>query len=128
MSGKGFVRLTIIGVALYFIVTYLVAQWMGINVFSSLYVIAFEICVVIYCFSEGKYHCKYMKYTALGITMADALTRFDHIFNSLSASAHNLIAIGLIGAGIIISFYKAIKHFIRVRKLKRLQKYGPQNM
>lgn len=126
MSGKGFVRLTIIVMAVSLLTSFIVAQVFGIDIMTHVYVIMPEWCVVIYCFSEGKYHCKYMKYTAFGVAFADTLTRLDYVFDFLSVRAHNLIPIWIIGICIIISFYKAIKHFIRVRKLKRLQKYGPQ--
>jgi hypothetical protein len=81
MSGKGFVRLTIIAITIYFLFAFVIAQTYGVNIFSSNYVLVLETCIVIYCFSEGKYHCKYMKFMALGITLADAVSRLDYVFN-----------------------------------------------
>lgn len=126
MSGKFFVRLTIVIMALSLLTSFIVAQFFGVDIMTHLYVTLPEWCIVIYCFSEGKYHCKYMKYTALGVTISDTLTRLDYVFNFLSIDAHNLIPIWIIGFCIMISLYKALKHFHRVRKLRRLQKYGPQ--
>lgn len=126
MSGKGFVRLTIIAITIYFLFAFVIAQAYGVNIFSSNYVLLLETCIVIYCFSEGKYHCKYMKFMALGITLADAVSRLDYVFNFLTVDAHNLIPISILVTCCGISLYKALKHFHRVRKLRRLQKYGPQ--
>lgn len=128
MSGKGFVRLTIIIVTLSLLCSFFVAQFFGEDIMMHVYVVLPEWCVVLYSFSEGKYHCKYMRFTALGVAIADTISRLDYVFNFLSVDAHNLIPISILVLCSCISFYKAIKHFIRVRKLKRLQKYGPQNM
>lgn len=121
--GKFLVRITTILVAIYFVVTFLIAQLCGENLFDDHYVLLFELCVVVYTFSEGKYHCKYMKYTALSILLADTLTRLDYIFDFMSVSAHNLIPIGILALGIGTSITKAIMHFVRVMKLKKKKNY-----
>ena len=121
MSSKGFVRLTIVIMALSLLTSFIVAQFYGIDVMTHSYVLLPEWCVVMYCFSEGKYHCKFMKFTACGVAVADTLTRLDYIFDFLSVSAHNLIPIWIIGISIAISFYKAIQHFIRVRRIRKLR-------
>lgn len=117
--GKFLVRITIALVAIYFIIAFLVAQLLGIDIMYNTYILLFELCVVVYTFSEGKYHCKYMKYTALSILLADTLTRLDYIFDFMSVSAHNLIPIGILALGIGTSITKAIMHFVRVMKLKK---------
>lgn len=121
--GKFLVRITIALVAIYFIIAFLVAQLLGIDIMYNTYIILFELCVVVYTFSEGKYHCKYMKYTALSILLADTLTRLDYIFDFMSVSAHNLIPIGILALGIGTSITKAIMHFVRVMKLKKKKNY-----
>ena len=121
--GKFLVRLTIASVAIYMIVIYILAQLCGIDILFGNYPILFELCVVVYTFSEGKYHCKYMKYTALSIFFADTLTRLDYMFNFMSVSAHNLIPIGILAVGIGTSITKAIMHFVRVMKLKNKKNY-----
>lgn len=120
---KFLVRITIAFVATYFILAYLSAQFLGIDILIETYVVLFELCVVVYTFSEGKYHCKYMKYTALSILLADTLTRFDYLFNFMSVTAHNLIPIGILAIGIGTSITKAIMHFVRVVKLKNKRNY-----
>lgn len=122
--GKFLVRITTILVAIYFVITFLIAQLCGENLFDDHYVLLFELCVVVYTFSEGKYHCKYMKYTALSIFLADTLTRLDYLFDFMSVSAHNLIPIGILVIGMTTSITKAIMHFVRVIKLKHIKNYG----
>lgn len=121
--GKFLVRLTIAIVATYFVVANVVAQLCGIDILYNTYILLFELCVVVYTFSEGKYHCKYMKYTALSIFFADTLTRLDYMFNFMSVSIHNLIPIGILAVGIGTSITKATMHFVRVMKLKNKKNY-----
>lgn len=116
--GKFLVRLTIALVAIYFVVVFIIGQAFGINAYDNIYILLFELCVVVYTFSEGKYHCKYMKYTALSILLADTLTRLDYMFDFMSITAHNLIPIGILAVGIGTSITKAFIHFYRVLKLK----------
>lgn len=116
--GKFLVRLTIALVAIYFVIVFIIGQAFGINAYDNIYILLFELCVVVYTFSEGKYHCKYMKYTALSILLADTLTRLDYMFDFMSVTAHNLIPIGILAVGIGTSITKAFIHFYRVLKLK----------
>lgn len=116
--GKFIVRLSIQIVAIYFLIVFIIGVITEENIFSSNYVLLFELCVVVYTFSEGKYHCKYMKYAALSILLADTLTRLDYMFDFMSVTAHNLIPIGILAIGIGTSITKAFIHFYRVIKLK----------
>lgn len=117
--GKVIVRLTVIFTALYLTLSYLFAQFLGVDILRPYYSLLFELCVVIYAFSEGKYHCEYMKYTALLIMIADALTLIDNAIDFMSVSAHNIIPIAVISGGVIISSTLAIMHFRKVRKLNK---------
>lgn len=122
---KFLVRITIILITLYFLLSYTVAQLFGINIFDDHYVLLLELITVVYTFSEGKYHCKYMKYTALSILLADTLTRLDYMFDFMSVTAHNLIPIAILAVGIGTSVTKAFIHFYRVLKLKY---YGDKHL
>lgn len=116
--GKFLVRITTILVAIYFLVCYMLAQFCGIDILSYTYTLLFELIVVVYSFSEGKYHCRYLKFTLISIFIADVITRLDYFFDFLSISAHNLIPIAILAIGISISTFQAINHFIKVRRLK----------
>lgn len=119
--GKAFVRLTILFVATYFIVCFAVAQFWGFDMLDYSYTILFEIVTTIYCFSEGKYHCRFIKYTMLGILLCDAVTHLDYAFNLLSVTGHNIIPCFLLISGVSISLFLSIRHFYRVIKVKRLK-------
>lgn len=116
--GKFLVRFSVLLIAIYFIIAFIVAQTLAVNIFDDHYVVLLELITVVYTFSEGKYHCKYMKYTALSILLADTLTRLDYMFDFMSVTAHNLIPIGILAVGIGTSITKAFIHFYRVLKLK----------
>lgn len=119
--GKFFVRITIIIVAIYMILGYSLAQWFGINIHENWYISLLELIVVIYCYSEGKYHCKYIKWLALALLLSDTLTRLDYSFNFLSCDAANLIPINIFATSICVMFCQAIRHFYQVSRLKRLK-------
>jgi hypothetical protein len=116
--GKFLVRVTIILTTVLFLLTYIFAL-NGYNVATSTYVILFEVCVVVYCYSEGRYHCRFMKYTALAITIADSLSRLDRYVDFLPATLASLISITIIAIGILVSVTKALIHFYRVKRIKR---------
>lgn len=120
--GKFLVRITIVITAAYLIISYCLAQFVGIDILDDWYSVLFECITVVYCFSEGKYHCKYMKYTAISILFSDVLTRADNKFDFLSVYAHNLIPIGTLAIGITTSITLAFRHFYKVNKIKRLRK------
>lgn len=117
--GKFLVRITIVFTALYLVLSYVIAQFIGIDILTPYYNVLFELCVVIYAFSEGKYHCKYIKYTALAILFADILTYVDNYYDFLTVEAHNLIPIFIITTGILTGVILAIKHYINVIKIKK---------
>lgn len=117
--GKFIVRMSIVLTAIYFVVSSLFAQLLGVDILMPYYIPLFELCVVIYAFSEGKYHCKYIKYTALALLLSDTLTQLDNAFNFLTIEAHNLIPVTMIVIGISIGVFLAIKHYIQVIKLKK---------
>ena len=115
--GKFIVRITIILTSIYMVMSYLCAQVFGIDVFSDWYVVMFELCVTIYCYSEGKYHCKHIKNLSLAIMASDIVTRLDNYFDFLSVYSHNMIPVCLFSIGLLITLVKAISHFIKVRRL-----------
>lgn len=112
-------RLTVILVAIYFIVSYILAQ-MGIDVLTSSYVVLFEMCVVSYTFCSGSYHCKYMRWTALAILIVDLLNHTDYYFDYVPVSIYNILPIFILALGVATSTTLAIRHFYRVLKVKRI--------
>ena len=115
--GKFIVRITIIITSIFMIISYLSAQLFGIDIFSDWYIVMFELCVTIYCYSEEKYHCKYIKHLSLAILLSEIITRLDNYFDFLSVFTHNAIPIFIFSIGVIIALVKAIVHFIKVRRI-----------
>lgn len=111
-------RLTIIIVTIYFIVSYIFAQY-GIDILSSAYILLLELCVVSYTFCSGAFHCKYMRWTALSIFFADIISYTDYYFNYIPVSMYNIVPLLVIAIGILTSATLAIRHFIRVNKIKK---------
>lgn len=117
--GKFLVRLIILFTGVYFIYACYYAQYFGIDILIDFHPILFELIVVVYAFSEGKYHCKYLKFLAVGILSSDILTRFDNYYDFLTVTQHNLIPIFIIASSMLVSLCMALHHFYKVRKLKR---------
>ena len=112
-------RLSILVISLYMITCYIVALASGINIWSHTYTVLLELCLCICISAQGKYHCKYIKWTLYGITLADALTSLDELFdfvpyNWLAFSPAIIITIGLLTTTAL-----ALRHYHRVRNLKR---------
>lgn len=116
--GKVFIRITIVFMALYLVLSYIIAQFFFIDILGNWYIVLFETCVVIYCFSEGKYHCQYLKFTSLSLLFADVFTRLDNTFDFVGVTAHNIIPLGILALGIGTSITLALRHFHKVNKLR----------
>ena len=114
---KMFVRLFVVFTALYLIRTYIMA-WFGVECFSDAYIVIAELAICIVMSSQGKYHCKYMKFTAYGLTASDSVTRIDNAFDILGVEASIILPLSLVMCSVTISFVLALRHYYRVLKLK----------
>lgn len=120
--GKFLVRITTITVSIYLLLCFYFAQFHGIDLLDDWYSVVFEFIVVVYAYSEGKYHCKHLKHLTLAVFLSDTLTRLDNTFDFLTVSQHNLIPISVLACGILVSIYSAIRHFYKVKKIKNGRK------
>ena len=114
---KLFVRLFVVSTALYLIYTYIMA-WFGVECFSDAYIVIAELAICVVMSSQGKYHCKYMKFTAYGLTASDSVTRIDNAFDILGVEASIILPLSLVMCSVTISFVLALRHYYRVLKLK----------
>ena len=114
---KLLVRLFVVFTALYFVNTYIMA-WFGIECFSDAYIVFAEVAICIVMSSQGKYHCKYLRFTAYGLTASDSVTRIDNAYDILSVDAAIVLPLSLIMCSVTISFVLALRHYYRVLKLK----------
>ena len=113
---KLFVRLFVVFTALYLIHTYIMA-WFGVECFSDAYIVIAELAICVVMSSQGKYHCKYMKFTAYGLTASDSVTRIDNAFDILGVEASIILPLSLVMCSVTISFVLALRHYYRVLKL-----------
>ena len=114
---KLFVRLFVVFTALYLIHTYIMA-WFGVECFSDAYIVMAELAICVVMSSHGKYHCKYMKFTAYGLTASDSVTRIDNAFGILGVEASIILPLSLVMCSVTISFVLALRHYYRVWKIK----------
>ena len=114
---KLFVRLFVVFTALYLIHTYIMA-WFGVECFSDAYIVIAELAICVVMSSQGKYHCKYMKFTAYGLTASDSVTRIDNAYDILSVDAAIVLPLSIIMCSISVSLVLALIHYYRVFKLK----------
>ena len=116
---KLFIRLTVLFVAVYMVVCHIAAVVWQINLWSHTYTVLFEICVCLCITAQGKYHCKFIRWTAYAITLNDALLSADEMFDFIPYSLIIVLPIIIITIGLLTTTTLAIRHYHRVRKLKR---------
>ena len=121
---KLFVRLFVVFTALYLIHTYIMA-WFGVECFSDAYIVMAELAICVVMSSHGKYHCKYMKFTAYGLTASDSVTRIDNAFDILGVEASIILPLSIVMCSVTISFVMALRHYYRVIKLKSKHRQLP---
>lgn len=114
------VRVTIICVACYLIGCYLSAAIFGLDIWCQWYYLLFELCVCLCISKQGVYHCKYIKWTAYAILLDETLAYVDALTNYLSNDAAVIIHTTLLTMGVAITTILAVKHYIRVRKIKKI--------
>lgn len=102
-----------------YIVAVCILAYFGIAFFSDTYILLAELDICLVCSEQGKYHCKYMKYLAWGIFLADTLTRVDGQWDFLPVGLSCVIPAATIAFSMLWAIYMAIRHYIRVQKLKR---------
>lgn len=114
---KLFVRLFVVFTTLYFLCTYIMA-WYGVECFSDAYIVMAELAICVVMSSQGKYHCKYLRHTAYGLTASDSVTRIDNAYDILSVDAAIVLPFSIVMCSVTISFVLALRHYYRVLKLK----------
>ena len=114
---KLLVRLFVVFTTLYFLCTYIMA-WYGVECFSDAYIVMAELAICVVMSSHGKYHCKYMRFTAYGLTASDSVTRIDNAYDILSVDAAIVLPLSLVMCSVTISFVMALRHYYRDLKLK----------
>ena len=111
------VRWFVVFTAVHFFHTYSMA-WFGVECFSDAYIVMAELAICVVMSSQGKYHCKYMRFTAYGLTASDSVTRIDNAYDILSVDAAIALPLSIVMCSVTISFVLALRHYYRVLKIK----------
>ena len=81
---KALVRLLILSASIYSILECVFAYF-GVNISSLRYILGHslivDVCLIIFCGTQGKYHCKYMKYLCYNLAFISVFNYFDSLFN-----------------------------------------------
>lgn len=117
---KLFVRITILLVAIYMVICHIAMYFWQVNLWSNTYTVMFELCVCLCISAQGKYQCKYMRWTAYSICLYDTILSADEIFDFIPYSAAVLLPFIIITAGILTTLTLAIRHYIQVKRRKRI--------
>lgn len=116
---KFIVRLTVISVAIYLILCYFSEVLFGVDIWFQDYYLLFELCVCLCISKQGVYHCKFIKYTAYGILISDALVCIDNHFDIFPVNFMVFAPSIIIAIGLLTTTTLALRHYHKVRKLKR---------
>ena len=116
------IRLTVIIVALYLIMCYIIEFALRINIWSQTYYLLFELCTCLCISKQGVYHCRFIKYTAYGILASDSIVCVDNAFDVFPVNFMVFVPAIIIAIGLLTTAILAIRHFVRVQRLKKIWK------
>lgn len=123
---KFLIRFTVVSVAIYLILCYLIGLILQVEIWSQTYYLLFELCTCLCISKQGVYHCKYIKWTAYSILASDMLVCIDNLFDVFPVNFMVLIPPSIIAIGLLTTTTLAIRHFIRVQRLKKIWKVEPK--
>ena len=125
---KLFVRLTIIAIAAYLVCCYACSYLFGIDIWHGTYLLLLEICVCLCISAQGNYHCKFIRWTAYAVTLSDTITFLDNRFDFIPTTFAVYIPFSLLLAGMTTTLTLSIRHYIKVKRLKRVWKTERKNL
>jgi len=115
------IRITILSVAAYLMCCY-IAAWFGVDIWCQWYYLLMEACVCLCISKQGVYHCRFIKWTAYAILIAETLAYTDVVFEYMDAVAFIVIQSTILTAGISTTLTLAIRHYMRVKRIKKIWK------
>ena len=118
--GKFLIRWTVILSAVYLIVCYLAARFFLVDIWSQAYYLLFILCVCLCISKQGVYHCRFVKWTAYAILIEETITYLDVVFDFIPDNATAVLAPTIIAIGLVTTTTLAIRHYIKVRRLKKI--------
>lgn len=118
--GKFLIRWTVILSAVYLIVCYLAARFFLVDIWGQAYYLLFILCVCLCISKQGVYHCRFVKWTAYAILIEETITYLDVVFDFIPDNATVVLAPTIIAVGLATTTILAIRHYIKVRRLKKI--------
>ena len=131
---KAIVRISTIIFNIYLLIT-LCNAWNGVALGAYDMLFGYSamtgVILSVLAFSQGPYHCKWMKSLALNILFTQVFTFIvTRYFTLEDFTICLMILSGSWGLSTVLAFYFAISHFVKVRRLKkkkRLNQYKHYN-
>jgi len=114
--------MSVVSVAIYLTLCYVTEMLFDINIWSQTYYLLFELCTCLCISKQGVYHCRFINYTAYGILISDTLVCTNNIFDFLPINWTVYIPPTIIAIGLLTTTTLAIRHFVRVQRLKKIWK------
>lgn len=123
MDDKLLIRLSVAFTNIWMLYSILLA-WCGEETSISKDLFGFSVLGAIIlcsiCFSQGKYHCRWMQALCLNILFSQSITVIDSVACIFPDAISFLVILTASWfASTILAFYFAISHFIKVKRLKR---------
>lgn len=115
---KLIIRITVLLTAVFLLTCYAFAIF-GMDIWQQWYYLLFILCVCLCISKQGVYHCRFIKWTAYAILIAETMAYLDVLYNFMSAVVFIAVEASILTIGLATTTTLAIKHYIRVRKLKR---------
>ena len=125
---KILVGISVIFTSIYFVLIAILALVYGENYFNDTYIVLIEGTLCAVCSSQGKFHCKNLRYTCYGIFIFDGSTRLDNIIDFIPLGIWYFIPLLILVASMFTSIILSINHFRKVRKLKKKKKEYEQTV
>ena len=122
-----FVRWTVILVAVYLIVCYLSTVIFRTDIWRQLYYLMFELCVCLCLTAQGAYHCKYIRWTAYTIFIEDCVATSDTFLDYIPDNVMAVVSPTILTVGLATTTALAIRHYIRVRRIKKIWQTNHQS-
>lgn len=116
---KLLIRITVLLTATYLFACYIFALC-GIDIWQQWYYLLFELCLCLCISRQGVYHCRFIKWTAYAIFLVELIAYVDVVFDILPPTVFSVLLMAVLTAGIATTTTLAIRHYIRVRRIKKI--------
>lgn len=119
------IRISIFCISIYLLVAIIFA-FLGIEFFYLDFLfghnLMLDLILLIFCYNDKRFHCKYMRFLCYNLLFADLLWLIDSNFVIFSESIYQLYTLSIVWMiSAIVTTSLAISHFRKVKRLKRIR-------